>query len=342
MTRRPFRLLALCLILALATLSAPAGTTGSAGMADRAQAPAPAQATLGSPFTKSELYGLGALRTFEGATLRELAFPLGGIGTGTVSLGGRGNLRDWEIFNRPGKGVDLPFTFFSLYCRRKAKHPSSGSWKGACTRPSPARTACTGPRCPACRGWRRRASSASIPSPPSTMTDGKLPLEVTLEAFNPFVPLNVDDSGIPVVVLRYRLKNLSAKRVQATVAGSLFNPVGFDGEGKITGIGHAKLGQNVNQVRTGGALNGLFMTSKKVDPTTSAAGNVALTTPWKDVTYLSHWVRGDWFDDLQIFWDDFAADGTLKNETDASPSPDGRSDVGTLGARWRSSRSAKP
>jgi len=28
-----------------------------------------------------------------------IALPLGGIGTGTVSLGGRGDLRDWEIMN---------------------------------------------------------------------------------------------------------------------------------------------------------------------------------------------------------------------------------------------------
>ncbi len=27
----------------------------------------------------------------------KIALPLGGIGTGTVSLGGRGNLQDWEI-----------------------------------------------------------------------------------------------------------------------------------------------------------------------------------------------------------------------------------------------------
>ena len=30
--------------------------------------------------------------------------PLGGIGTGTVSLGGRGDLRDWEIMNRGALG----------------------------------------------------------------------------------------------------------------------------------------------------------------------------------------------------------------------------------------------
>ena len=53
-------------------------------------------------------------RTFTGAALKEIAFPLGGIGTGTVSLGGRGDLRDWEIFNRPAKGTHLPYTFFAL------------------------------------------------------------------------------------------------------------------------------------------------------------------------------------------------------------------------------------
>src|SRR4030081_976756 len=56
-------------------------------------------------------------RLFSGAQLSEIAFPLGGIGTGTVSLGGRGQLRDWEIFNRPGKGKILPSSFVALWLR---------------------------------------------------------------------------------------------------------------------------------------------------------------------------------------------------------------------------------
>src|SRR6478672_2198539 len=53
--------------------------------------------------------------------LARIALPLGGIGTGTVSLGGRGNLHDWEIVNRPAKGFTPPNCFFALYAQ-----PSGG------------------------------------------------------------------------------------------------------------------------------------------------------------------------------------------------------------------------
>jgi uncharacterized protein (DUF608 family) len=58
--------------------------------------------------------------TFD-ARCAALAFPLGGIGTGNVSLGARGNLRDWEIFNQPAKGNTLPNTFFALYTHQEGQ-----------------------------------------------------------------------------------------------------------------------------------------------------------------------------------------------------------------------------
>jgi uncharacterized protein (DUF608 family) len=48
------------------------------------------------------------LKKYDGEHLRRIALPLGGIGTGTISLGGRGDLRDWEIVNRPAKGFAPP------------------------------------------------------------------------------------------------------------------------------------------------------------------------------------------------------------------------------------------
>ena len=77
------------------------------------------------PYSRRELLQQGAQRTFVADHLSEIAFPLGGIGTGTVSLGGRGELRDWEIFNRPGKGKILPFTFVALWARPQGRGRSA-------------------------------------------------------------------------------------------------------------------------------------------------------------------------------------------------------------------------
>ena len=55
---------------------------------------------------------------YEGDRLREIIFPLGGIGTGSIGLAGNGRLVDWEIFNRPAKGSDNGYTHFAVRAER--------------------------------------------------------------------------------------------------------------------------------------------------------------------------------------------------------------------------------
>jgi hypothetical protein len=54
-------------------------------------------------------------RTFSGRNLKMIAFPLGGTGTGTIWLGGPGQLRDWEIFNWQDKGNTLDYCFPAIW-----------------------------------------------------------------------------------------------------------------------------------------------------------------------------------------------------------------------------------
>jgi len=72
-----------------------------------AQTPAPAAATPTSPAAPEITFP----RVFTGRRLTAIAFPLGGVCAGCVSLGGRGQLRDWEIFNRPDKGNAPTYAF---------------------------------------------------------------------------------------------------------------------------------------------------------------------------------------------------------------------------------------
>ena len=49
------------------------------------------------PYIKAELFQHTPVRRrFTGRQLDEIAFPLGGIGTGCISLGSWGQLRDWD------------------------------------------------------------------------------------------------------------------------------------------------------------------------------------------------------------------------------------------------------
>ena len=41
---------------------------------------------------------------YTGDYTREISFPIGGIGTGSIGIAGNGSLIDWEILNRPSKG----------------------------------------------------------------------------------------------------------------------------------------------------------------------------------------------------------------------------------------------
>src|SRR4051794_13981671 len=87
-------------------LKQAAGAVGAATQLGGWTASAESQASaagVGKPASSGVDIGTYPM-TYEGDHLKMLAFPLGGVGAGSLSLGGRGQLRDWEIFNRPNVG----------------------------------------------------------------------------------------------------------------------------------------------------------------------------------------------------------------------------------------------
>ncbi|MEO8391782.1 MAG: GH116 family glycosyl-hydrolase [Chloroflexota bacterium] len=269
-------------------------------------------------------------RTFD-ATHTAVTFPLGGIGTGNVSLGARGELIDWEIFNSPAKGNHLPNTFFTIRLQAPNQPPIQRVLEGPL---QPPHNGSHGYHPWQHGGLPRFANSTfcgEYPLATVTLEDPKLPVRVELEAFTPLIPLNPEDSGIPCASLTYTVTNLSDQPLAMTLVGSICNPVGgvlFD---PFMNIAPSLHGRTKNAARSEGSLHGIYMDVDGIEPGDLDYGSVSLVTTHANVTVKPHWLRSGWWDYLQEFWDDLSSDGLLTDLGYDTPSPDGRPDTGSLG-----------
>jgi uncharacterized protein (DUF608 family) len=261
------------------------------------------------------------LRRYDSEHLNRIALPLGGIGTGTVSLGGRGDLRDWEIMNRPAKGFIPPGVegvvpwgaegmgpLFALYAKSKGGSAIGRllegplpledyeGWNGAAT-PNHGF-----PR------FRHCEFAQAYPLGQVLLSDPRVPVTVRLEAFNPLVPGDTDASSIPVAVLRYVLTNRTGKRVEAAVGGMLPNFIGNDG------TTNQPRQPGTKKFRAGKGLHGIFMSANGLDPKASQWGTLALSVLGQRdsaVTYQTNWADKKWGEPFLDFWEDFTSDGRL-------------------------------
>ncbi len=268
-------------------------------------------------------------RVFTGQSLQEIAFPLGGIGTGSISLGGRGELRDWEIFNRPAKGSRLDFTFFSLWARRKGHAPVVRVLERRFL--PPYRGGGFGLAQRQLSGLPRLEEAefhGTYPFATIDFHDRDLPVRVQLEAWSPFIPLNVDDSALPVALFTWKLTNPNPDTVEVSLAVSITNPIGS----RYTNVNGQKpgIGRNLNEFIDAGSFQGIRLSSQKVPREDPNFGTMAVVTTHRPVDVQTRWYRGGWWDPCHIFWDDFADNGRIKDMRDAVVSDSNAADVSSL------------
>ena len=180
------------------------------------------------------------LKHYDQNHLARIALPLGGIGTGTVSLGGRGDLRDWEIMNIPAKGfVPKPSPFFAIYVKRKNGNSVVKALEGPLENHEyEGQNGSQEPNHGLPR-FNNCSFDATYPFGIVNLSDSDVPVDISLEAFNPFIPGDTDTSGIPVAILRYKLTNKTKQAVKVSVCGNLPNFIGNDGSSIINQIGLA-------------------------------------------------------------------------------------------------------
>ena len=259
---------------------------------------------------------------YEGNKTKNINFPIGGIGTGSVGLLGNGGLSDFEIFGKPNKNSGFGYTFFSV----RAENAS-----GTDTRVLLGDTneSLMGNHCPS--GWRgfgfgpafdsmagfphfRSAKfDAVFPIAELTLSDVGFPAEMTLTAFNPLIPNDEENSSIPSAFFEWEIYNKSNLDTDFDVAFCLQSP----------SLSSKNTGFSV------GGYRGITFTDTKKSEDELGYFDISVLTDAKDATVQEYWYRGEWRDGVSVFWREFS-EGKLRER---SYETEGKRDTGAICAR---------
>jgi uncharacterized protein (DUF608 family) len=204
-----------------AALAATVPATASDAHPDSRVTPA---ATESLPFSPSELLQPGQQRTFSGDRATQVAMPIGGLGAGCICINGSGGMQDFSIHTHP-ETTALPAGFTS-------NSPEAAFAILRVKGTAPVTKLIEGPFPPfkifdqglQGQGLRRGGSEGfprfekcnfrgEFPFAEIRFADQAIPLDVSLIAWNPFIPLDDKNSGIPCAILEYTFHNTSSKPV---------------------------------------------------------------------------------------------------------------------------------
>ncbi|RYG79786.1 twin-arginine translocation signal domain-containing protein, partial [bacterium] len=159
----------------------------------------------GGPEALARLTARTGRETYRGEELRYIGMPIGGICAGTLYLSGDGRLWLWDVFNEIKEGTV----------------PQRATYRGATLTPNGGANYIHPPEPVSpleqgfalrvdgrvrrfdATGWRDVGFTGEYPIGFVTYRDPESTIEVDLEAFSPFIPLDEDASGLPATVMSY-------------------------------------------------------------------------------------------------------------------------------------------
>ena len=270
------------------------------------------------------------IKHYDSGHLYRIALPLGGIGTGTVSLGGRGELRDWEIMNVPAKNYSTVTTgnnapFFAIYTKAKDGTTNTTLLTGALYDNEYLHYEGRSVNHHGMPRFAEASFDAAYPFGQVNLSDKELPVSVKIKGFNPLIPGNAEDSGLPIAILTYEVTNRTNKELEVAVCGSMRNFIGKDGSQFFTDWKGDYIptgsNQNRNSFRQEDGISGIYMYSDGVDKNDPAYGTIALATNAQEgVTFRTSSRPDSWWNAILDFWDDFSEDGQLQEKSESADS----------------------
>ena len=228
---------------------------------------------------------------------REVIFPLGGIGTGSIGLAGNGALVDWEIYNRPSKGSINGYTHIGIRAEWEDgrsvtrilnsdydKH-LSGQYDGGAVYSGfgfgPASALMCGfPHFESC------SFDARFPIATLSFEDEDFPAKAILTAFNPMIPTNADDSSLPAAFFKISLLPKIKERIRYSVflCAANLRPSG------------------VNSAFSDGEVKGILQSSSAIGTDDFEYSDMTIAGIGDGFTLQEYWYRGIWKDGISTYW----------------------------------------
>jgi non-lysosomal glucosylceramidase len=266
---------------------------------------------------------------YSGEKLRAVAMPLGGIGTGSIALAGDGGLRQWQIVHNVNHLAHVPHSFFAFWAKTEGSSgvarvlQSSALYDQSNFQPPvtsndhvvPAESRKLLEQLP---GVKELEFAGEYPIAQIRYLDPGLPAEVSLEAYSPFIPLNAKDSGLPVIVFEFKVKNPGSSALRASLLATLQNLVGWDGQSPIVGVENFAYGSNRNMLARARGLNAIELSNPRLPDDFPFQGRLVLAALSENASYLTQW------DNLELLWRDFSEEGELANREGEESSAPGR------------------
>lgn len=167
--------------------------------------------------------------------LQYIGMPIGGMGCGQLYLGGDGQLWHWDIF-KSNYGIDPEYG-------ESMKHMATGDHYSSPIAQGEQYTNRNGAditqgfaieieqngikksRYLNRKGFPNVSFRGEYPIGKVAYHDDSLPVDIDLEAFSPFVPLNEKDSSLPATVMSFKVTNRSKDATNIKLMGWLQNAV---------------------------------------------------------------------------------------------------------------------
>lgn len=263
--------------------------------------------------------------SYTGDQLRFIQCPIGGFGTGNMLINGYGGISEFEIFNKASMDELPPYmTFFSLYAQEEGKEAivrileseHLGEYPNPFGKP---RQQLGGlPR------FRNAIFHNAYPVINIDLIDENHPLNVSMKAWSPYIPVDPENSSLPCAIIDWRLFNPSKSEVRYSIALSMGNPLfARDDDGRYTNQGCSIVPLDDDTWKS------LEFSTPMADSLLPNAGQVRVSMPAAG-NFSSPLYSGNWWDDAHIFWDDFTQDGKLEIRADSFETVNWRGDGGAM------------